>query len=134
MPFRILVADDHLASQKALAAWLESAGFRIALASDGREAFRRLQSESFDLSLLDVHMPHLTGLDVLVQLQSLGVRVPSILMTGRPSRALEAAALELGVITMLRKPIAPEVLRVLIERVADGGPESDPDPPPAPAR
>jgi DNA-binding response OmpR family regulator len=111
-------------------ALLEGAGFQIAVASDGREAFQRLMNEVFDLSLMDVQMPHLSGLDVLMQMKALGMRVPSILMTGRPSRAIEAEALELGAITMLRKPIAPEVLRITIQRVAqNSAPGGSPEPP-----
>jgi DNA-binding NtrC family response regulator len=56
-------------------------------------------------------------------MRSMGRRVPSILMTGHPTPAIEVAALELGVITMLRKPIAAEVLRVVVEQVRPRRPE-----------
>ena len=62
-------------------------------------------------------MPGLTGLEVMDQLRLMGQRVPSILMTGNPSREIEMAALELGAITMLRKPIPGDMLRIVVERV-----------------
>jgi two-component system repressor protein LuxO len=76
-----------------------------------------LLNNSFDLSLLDMHMPGLTGLEVLDYLNQVGNVVPSILMTGKPSRDIELAALELGVITMLRKPIPAELLRLTVNQI-----------------
>ena len=73
-----------------------------------------LLNNQFDLSLLDMHMPGLTGLEVIGQLKQNGHHVPSILMTGQPSRDIELAAIELGVLTMLRKPIPAEVLRLTV--------------------
>ncbi len=119
MPYRILVADDNLDSRKVLQALLVAAGFDVELAEDGSQALQRLlaRPEAFDLSLLDVHMPTLTGLEVLSQLQSAGMVVPSILMTGHPSRAIESAALEAGARTILRKPITAEILRITVRQV-----------------
>lgn len=120
MAFRILVADDQTETLTALAALLQlqRPGCTVELASTGSDALRRLLDEGpFDLSLLDLHMPGLTGLEVLAQLRSMGQSIPSILMTADPTRAVELAALELGVITMLRKPIPAEVLRIVVEQV-----------------
>lgn len=119
MAYRILVADDSLDSRKVLQALLVAAGFHVDLAADGSEALQRLLDgpETYDLSLLDVHMPSLTGLEVVVQLRAMGHVVPSILMTGHPSRAIEAAALEAGARAMLRKPIAAEILRVTVRQI-----------------
>ena len=119
MPFRILIADDHSSSRAALATLLQEAGFHTEVAVDGRDALQRLQAAVFDLSLLDVRMPQLTGLEVLSQMRIFGLRVPSILMTGQPTREMEMAALEAGAIAMLRKPIPAEVLRITILRVVD---------------
>lgn len=118
MAFRILVADDQSESLAALAALLQRPGCTVEVVSSGSDALRRLLHEGpFDLSLLDLHMPGLTGLEVLTQMRSLGLQVPSILMTANPTRAVELAALELGVITMLRKPIPAQALQIIVEQV-----------------
>lgn len=136
MPYRILVADDHSSSRAALAALLEQCGFVIDVAEDGRQALSLMQRQAFDLSLLDMHMPLLTGLQVLSQIQAFGLDVPSILMTGHPTRAMEAAALEAGALAFLRKPIPGEVLKVTLERFlvtgpgGGTGPSGDGGPPP----
>ena len=115
--FRILVADDQDDSLKAVVALLRSLNARIETAQSGSDALRLLLEGRCDLSLLDMHMPGLTGLEVMDQLRLMGQRVPSILMTGNPSREIEMAALELGAITMLRKPIPGDMLRIVVERV-----------------
>ena len=117
MSFRILVADDQDDSLKAVVALLRCLNARIETAQSGSDALRLLLEHRYDLSLLDMHMPGLTGLEVMDQLRLMGQRVPSILMTGNPSREIEMAALELGAITMLRKPIPGEMLRIVVERV-----------------
>ena len=116
MSFRILVADDQDDSLKAVVALLRCLNARIETAQSGSDALRLLLEGRYDLSLLDMHMPGLTGLEVMDQLRLMGQRVPSILMTGNPSREIEMAALEMGAVTMLRKPIPGEMLRIVVER------------------
>ncbi len=117
MTYRVLIADDSVDSRSALAALLEAADCRVEFAEDGPSALRRLLDEVWDLSLLDMHMPALTGVEVLAQAQAVGVRVPSILMTGHPSHAIEAAALEVGALTLLRKPVPAEILRITVRQI-----------------
>jgi len=124
MPRHILIADDQDDAREALVAVL--AGMldaRIAVASDGADALQQLLKQPFDLSLLDVHMPGLSGLEVLGQLRQSGSLVPSILMTGHPSREIEMAALDLGVVTMLRKPIPAEILRITVQQILSPRPD-----------
>jgi len=117
MSYRILIADDSNDSRRALAALLDAAGFVVEQAEDGSDALNRLMEMRYALSLLDMHMPSLTGIEVITQIRSRGRRIPSILMTGHPSRAIEAAALEAGALALLRKPIPAEVLRITVQRI-----------------
>lgn len=78
MPRHILIADDQDDARQALVALLQGMlDARIEVARDGSEALRQLLDQPFDLSLLDVHMPGLTGLEVLDQLKQAGSAVPS---------------------------------------------------------
>lgn len=116
MSFRILVADDQTDCRDAIQATLDSCGWSVITACDGGDALKHLLDETFDLSLLDVHMPRLTGLEVLAQLKSADRWVPSILMTGEPTTAIETEAMALGALTMLHKPVPAEILRITIDR------------------
>ena len=117
MTYRILVADDQDDQLRAVVALLQGLDVRIEMATTGADALRQLLATRYDLSLLDMHMPGLTGLEVIGQVQQAGQLVPSILMTGNPSREIELAAMELGVITMLKKPIPAELLRITVQRI-----------------
>ncbi len=125
----ILVADDHPGSRSALAAVLAAPGWNVELVESGRAALERLLQDAWDLSLLDMYMPELTGLEVLSQVRQCGRRVPSILMSGNPSRRLEAAALEAGAAALLRKPIPAEVLRLTVQAVLQRNGGRPPGPP-----
>lgn len=142
MTYRILIADDQDDQLRAVVALLRGLDVRIEMATTGAEALRQLLASRYDLSLLDMHMPGLTGLEVIGQAKQAGQLVPSILMTGNPSAEIEMAAMELGVITMLKKPIPAEVLRIHVERIFSqvpqtqrptaGAPEEPPSAPDAP--
>ena len=123
MTYRILVADDQHDQLRAVVALLQGLDVKVEMATSGSEALRQLLEFQYDLSLLDMHMPGLTGLEVLGQLQQAGQLVPSILMTGNPTREIEIAAMELGVVTMLKKPIQAEVLRITVQRIFSQWPE-----------
>jgi DNA-binding response OmpR family regulator len=115
--YRILVADDQDDCRQAVVRSLYLPGLEVTTASNGSQALRLLLATRFDLTVLDVHMPTLTGIQVLQALRHSGQRIPSILMTGHPSTAIETAALELGASTILRKPVPTEVLRIMVEKI-----------------
>jgi len=120
MAFRILIADDQVDCLQAVALSLHRPGIEVLTAKDGSQALRMLLGDRFDLTVLDVHMPALTGIQVLEGLRSAGHLVPSILMTGHPSTSIETAALELGASTILRKPVPAEILRIMVEQIMNG--------------
>ena len=68
--FRILVADDKPDNLMLLSRYLESEGYEYILANDGIEALEKVRSESPDLVLLDVNMPHKDGFTVLAEIRS----------------------------------------------------------------
>ncbi len=135
MPFRILVADDQPDAREALVGLLERRRHRVEVAACGGDALRLvLQGGPFDLSLLDVHMPDLSGLDVLEQLRARGRALPSILVTGHPGPEIEKRALALGALTLLRKPVLPGLLDLVLEELQSRLSEASARPaPPAPS-
>ena len=68
-PAQVLVTDDEQPARELCCRVLRSAGIECDEAGDGREALARIQQKAYDLVLLDVHMPHMTGLELCRQLR-----------------------------------------------------------------
>jgi len=77
----ILVVDDDKVTRHVLSTVLTNAGFSTSVASDGAEALDMLRTTPFDLLLLDVWMPRMTGLDLLAELRAIDARPRVIVMT-----------------------------------------------------
>ena len=109
----MLVADDEPHIGRIIKMKLEQGPFRVTLAYDGREALEVLEREGdFGLVLLDLMMPHLTGLDVLTAMRNDArwKQLPTIILTAAGQEAQHQRALELGASEFLTKPFSPKKL------------------------
>ena len=109
----VLVADDEPHIGRIIKMKLEQGPFRVTLAYDGREALEVLEREGdFGLVLLDLMMPHLTGLDVLSAMRNdpRWRELPTIILTAAGQEAQHHRALELGASEFLTKPFSPKKL------------------------
>jgi two-component system alkaline phosphatase synthesis response regulator PhoP len=109
----VLVADDEPHIGRIIKMKLEQGQFRVTLAYDGREALEVLERESdIALVLLDLMMPHLTGLDVLAAMRGdeRWKTLPCIILTAAGQEQQHQAALELGASEFLTKPFSPKKL------------------------
>jgi two-component system NtrC family sensor kinase len=114
---RILVVDDSQRIRSALRqVILEPAGYRVLTAHDGREGLERALRERPDLTLLDVSMPRMSGLEVLEALHQAHYKWPVILMTLHGSEDIAAQALRLGARDYLRKPFKVEDVLACVRR------------------
>src|SRR4051812_18767680 len=102
----ILVADDHAAAREKASRLLLDAGYRVDLASSGSDAIERLRREPFDLALLDLMMPGVSGLEVLRFLRASKTEpyLPVILLSSKGDPEQAAQALRLGADDFLAKP------------------------------
>jgi len=114
-PRRILVADDEPALCSLLVKALQDAGYDVEGVHDGEQALERLDHAHFDLLLMDVWMPRLTGLEVMARLRDRASAPRVIVMTGDATPVTAIAALREQAWQYLGKPFAIPVLR---ERVA----------------
>jgi DNA-binding response OmpR family regulator len=125
----VLVADDEPHIGRIIKMKLEAGPFDVTLAFDGREASNALRASGarFDLVILDLMMPEMTGLDVLRTLRtSLRSDVPAIILTAAGQDEQERAALDSGANAFVTKPFSPKKLYALAARltgVGDGEPE-----------
>jgi two-component system alkaline phosphatase synthesis response regulator PhoP len=109
----VLVADDEPHIGRIIKMKLEQGLFRVTLAYDGRDALEVLERETdIGLVLLDLMMPHLTGLDVLAAMRSdpRWEKLPCIILTAAGQEQQHQRALELGASEFLTKPFSPKKL------------------------
>ena len=117
---RILVVEDEQKVAHALRAGLAAQQYEVALAATGEEGFSLVNSQDFDLIILDLLLPGRDGLDVLRTLRERGLRTPVLVLTARDAVEDRVLGLDSGADDYLVKPFAfPELLariRVLLRR------------------
>ncbi len=101
---RVLIAEDDPDTLVILRINLTAAGIEPMLASDGRTALERIESESPDALLLDVLLPGIDGWQVLEQLHAKGDPVPVIVCSGKDNILDLQRARDLGAVAYLVKP------------------------------
>ena len=104
---KVLLAEDEKSMSQALELKLTQAGFEVKTSFDGRAALDRLLKEYFDLVLLDIVMPKMSGFEVLKELQLRKVEVPVIVMSNLGQAEDKRRALELGAKDYLVKADIP---------------------------
>jgi DNA-binding response OmpR family regulator len=112
----VLVVDDEPKIVQLTRDYLEHAGFRVASASDGKEALASFRRESPDLVVLDLGLPMLDGLDVARAIRKTS-NVPILMLTGRGDEADRVAGLELGADDYVTKPFSPKELVARVRAV-----------------
>jgi DNA-binding NtrC family response regulator len=102
---RILVVDDEPNVGRFLIHVLKKSGYTVSVAHSVAEAWPRIESEEFDLLLVDKTMPGQSGSDLLAKLQGSAIEIPTVLLIGDVSVASVNEALALGAADYLSKPI-----------------------------
>jgi CheY-like chemotaxis protein len=126
MTLHILAVDDDATNRRVMAQALTAFGHAVETAEDGHAALEMLAARPFDLVLLDIHMPQLSGVDVLELLRTRegpnrftpALCITADLLTRRPSEYVE-----LGFEEFLAKPVQLAKLAATIDRVAAVGQE-----------
>ncbi len=111
----ILVAEDDPHIREGLQATLESEGYRVTTARDGAEALRLFEKTKFDLALLDVMMPEVSGFDVCRAIRRTNRALPVVMLTAKGEEIDKVVGLELGADDYITKPFG---VRELLARLA----------------
>jgi CheY-like chemotaxis protein len=124
MMAKILVADDQVEIRKLIAYRLEKSGYQVVLAEDGLEAIQRVKTEPFDLAILDISMPKMTGLEVLEYIRNYATLtdLPVIMLTASALADHESQAREHSANAYLAKPVSSQELnRVVADLLEKSG-------------
>ncbi|MGM0593185.1 MAG: response regulator [Pseudomonadota bacterium] len=92
----LLVAEDDSFTRMILTDILQGAGYRAVDVENGREALERLQEEKFDLLLSDIHMPELSGLELIREMAAKSLSVPTVILTGNSDLEIAIEAMKAG--------------------------------------
>ena len=116
MSARILIADDDEVSRQLFAETLEQEGYRVDRAQSGDEALSLLRDELYELLIIDVRMPGMTGLEVTRILHEKNSSLPIIVMTAFGSIETAIEAIHEGAFDFISKPMNLEELKKTVSR------------------
>ena len=121
---RVLVVEDEPRLLDLLGRALSAAGYEVDLVGDGADGYDRARAGAYDVAVLDVMLPSMSGLEICLRLRRLGVQTPILLLTARDTVEDRVAGLDAGADDYLVKPFATEELlariRALLRRRGDG--------------
>ncbi len=111
---KILVVEDEMKMQAGLKDNLEFENYDVKAVCNGKDGLQELLTNSYDLVVLDVMLPQMSGFDVLKKAREKGISIPVIMLTAKGEEVDKVLGLELGADDYVTKPFS---LRELIARV-----------------
>jgi CheY-like chemotaxis protein len=117
---RILLAEDNRVNQALAVRLLQKRGYTVVVAGNGREALAALETQTFDLALMDVQMPEMDGLEATAAIRekekTTATRLPIIALTAHAMKGDEARCLVAGMDGYIPKPISSRTLFETLEK------------------
>ncbi len=118
---RILAVDDETDTLSLIQLTLGQAGYTITSVTTGEEALQKLEAERFDVVLLDIMMPELSGFEVLVRMRAApGPMPPVVILTARGRAEDRERGKTLGASAYLIKPVTRGDLLDTVEKAMSG--------------
>ena len=111
---RVLVIDDEPSVADALRVILEDQGFAVAVAASGRDGIEQARRAVFRVTITDLRLPDMDGLEVICAFREGGVGGALILITSHGTPEIFARALDLGAAGVIAKPFLPSEILQLI--------------------
>ncbi len=118
-PAHVLLVEDDPIIGRSVSALVRRAGYRVDLVTKAEVALDRLRVEVFNVVVSDVHLPGMSGVDLLAALRTEFPQIPAIMISGEPSVENVLRAMEHGALQFLRKPVRSEELLKAIERAVE---------------
>ena len=113
---KILIVDDDDALRESMVSILESEGYVLDVAKSGREAEVKIQNHNYNLALLDIRLPDMTGIELLSKINECAPRMKKIILTGFPDTETAIKSVNEKADAYLVKPFDPDKL---LEIIAD---------------
>lgn len=116
---KILVVDDEKVIRKGCEEVLSQEGYEVLLAENGKQGIDMIEAEHFDIILLDLMMPGLSGFNVLSHVKSLHPDTSIIVVTGFATIENSIEAMKEGAFDFIPKPFSPDQLRVVVAKAIE---------------
>ncbi len=117
---QVAVVDDEEPVRKALGRLLRASGLHAQCFPSGQAFLDSIETTRPDCLVLDLHMPGLSGLQVLEQLRSRRPSLPTIVITGHDEPENEVRCLAVGAVAYMRKPLDDQILLHTIDQAVHG--------------
>jgi two-component system sensor histidine kinase/response regulator len=131
---KILLAEDNVINQRVAAALLTKRGHHVTIAENGRLAVEAFERESFDLVLMDIQMPEMSGIEATAAIRSreraTGGHIRIVAMTAHAMKGDRERCLASGMDGYLSKPVDQKMLFAVVEQEPEAKPPSTTSPPP----
>jgi len=114
---KVLVVDDEPVVGRSCLRTLAEDGHSVSIALNGEEALSMIQSDCYDVALLDLKIPGSGGLDVLRSIRKASPRTEVVVITGYPSIDNAKESMRLGAFAFVSKPFLPQTLRTVVCQV-----------------
>jgi DNA-binding NtrC family response regulator len=115
----ILVVDDAPDVRKLLTDFLTAEGYMVHTASDGSDALQIAQGKTFDLAMVDIWMPGMSGIELLKRLKDLAPEMSVVIITCRPAFDTAVKALKGGASDYVIKPFVLDDLRMTVRKALE---------------
>ncbi len=116
---KILVVDDEKRIREGCFAILSEQGFQVAVAEEGGAGLRLIDKEHFDVILLDLMMPGISGMDVLARVKEAHPDTAVIVITGYATIEHSIEAMKNGAFDFIPKPFTPDQLRLVVAKAIE---------------
>jgi len=113
---RLLVIDDEIGICEGIQRALEPEGYQVKIALDGKSGYQLVKENGFDLVLLDVKMPEISGLDLIGMIHGLDPEIICIIITGYATVEMAVSAIKQGAYDFLTKPFSIDTLLLAVNQ------------------
>ncbi len=114
---KIVLVEDEYSLNEIITEYLEEEGYKVFSFFDGKEAFEFLKDNSYDILILDIHLPNQDGFSILENLQNLKIFPPTIFISAMNRIEDITKAYDLGCFDYIKKPFYLKELLIKIERL-----------------
>ena len=116
---KVLIADDTKNIRLMLQKFFEIEGYHVTLSDNGSDTLAKLRKENFDLVMLDIKMPEMSGTEVLRQIRKAGIKTPVIVMTAYCTIKNAVETTNLGAVCYLQKPFTTDKMQKILIQLND---------------